>query len=138
MMTTARDLDLVPGGRKRSGGEPSRTASCLSYVMPFVEGESLREELNRERQLPVDVANDISKVLASALDFAHKRGVVHRDIKPEDILFQEDVKLIADFGIAVALNMVGGDRPRIAPSEAGFTVGASPIRSPSDCGLAGG
>ncbi len=112
--------------------------SFLYYVMPFVEGESLREKLNRERQLPVDVANDISKVLASALDFAHKRGVVHRDIKPENILFQEDVALIADFGIAVAVNMVGGDRPGIAPSEAGFTVGASPIRSPSDCGLAGG
>src|SRR3954464_13352999 len=70
--------------------------SYLFYVMPFVEGESLRDRLNREKQLPVDEAIRLAGEVASALDYAHRHGVVHRDIKPENI---DGRALVADFGI---------------------------------------
>src|SRR5687767_14138370 len=72
------------------------------YVMPFVEGESLRDRLNREKQLAVEDAVRIAREVASALDYAHRRGVVHRDIKPENILLHDGQALVADFGIALA------------------------------------
>jgi eukaryotic-like serine/threonine-protein kinase len=72
------------------------------YVMPYVEGESLRDRLTREHQLPVDEAVQIAREVASALDYAHRHNVVHRDIKPENILLHEGQALVADFGIALA------------------------------------
>jgi len=74
----------------------------LYYVMPYVEGESLRQRLDRESQLPVGAAVTIAREVAGALDYAHSRGVIHRDIKPENILLSAGQALVADFGIAKA------------------------------------
>src|SRR5688500_19444066 len=74
--------------------------NLLYYVMPFVEGETLRTRLQHERQLPVEEAVRIAQEVATALDYAHKRSVVHRDIKPENVLLQDGAALVADFGIA--------------------------------------
>src|SRR4029079_1888319 len=75
----------------------------LYYVMPYVEGESLRHRLDRESQLQVDAAVTLAREVAGALDFAHRHGVIHRDIKPENILLSDGHALVADFGIARAL-----------------------------------
>jgi len=85
-------------------------AGLLYYVMPFVEGETLRARLERERQLPVDDAMRLAREVADALGYAHARGVVHRDIKPENILLQGGHALVADFGIALAVQQAGGER----------------------------
>jgi serine/threonine-protein kinase len=69
------------------------------YVMPYVDGESLRARLIREKQLPVDDAVRIAREVADALDYAHRHGVIHRDIKPENILLHDGRALVADFGI---------------------------------------
>ncbi|MBE0594394.1 MAG: serine/threonine protein kinase, partial [Gemmatimonadales bacterium] len=98
----------------------------LYYVMPFVEGGSLRDRLDRERQLSVEDALRITTTIAGALDFAHKRGVIHRDIKPENILFQEGVALVADFGIAVAVTSAGGERL----TATGLSLGTPAYMSP--------
>jgi serine/threonine-protein kinase len=82
----------------------------LYYVMPFVEGETLRARLARERQLPVDEAVRLACEVAGALAYAHGRGVVHRDVKPENILLQGGHALVADFGIALAVEHAGGAR----------------------------
>src|SRR4029077_14552021 len=82
----------------------------LYYVMPYVEGESLRGRLNRERQLPLGDALRISREVADALDYAHGRDVVHRDIKPENILFQAGHAVVSDFGIARAIRVAGVKR----------------------------
>ena len=80
----------------------------LYYVMPYVSGESLRNRLARDKQLPIDDALRLSREVASALDYAHRQGVVHRDIKPENILLQDGSALVADFGIALAVQQAGG------------------------------
>ena len=98
----------------------------LYYVMPYIEGETLRERMRRERQLPVDEALEITRVIAGALDFAHKRGIVHRDIKPENVLLQDGVALVADFGIAVAVSTAGGERL----TETGLSLGTPAYMSP--------
>ena len=85
------------------------------YVMPFVEGESLRDRLRREKQLPIADAVRIATEVAGALDYAHRHGVIHRDIKPENILLHDGRALVADFGIALAASKAGGaphDRDR--------------------------
>ena len=82
----------------------------LFYVMPFVEGETLRDRLTREKQLPVADAIRIATEVASALDYAHRHGVIHRDIKPENILLHDGQALVADFGIALAASKAGGTR----------------------------
>jgi len=79
----------------------------LYYVMPYVEGESLRQRLEREGQLPLDEALRITRAIATALDFAHGRGVIHRDIKPENIMLHQGEPMVADFGIALAVSMAG-------------------------------
>ncbi|MGH7645550.1 MAG: serine/threonine-protein kinase, partial [Gemmatimonadales bacterium] len=79
----------------------------LFYVMPYAPGESLRERLTRERQLPLAEALEITRTVAAALDYAHRQGVVHRDIKPENILLHDGVALLADFGIGKALSAAG-------------------------------
>jgi serine/threonine-protein kinase len=78
------------------------------YVMPFVEGESLRDRLRRERQLPIDDAVRIAREVADALDYAHRHGVIHRDIKPENVLLHDGRALVADFGIALAVSKSDG------------------------------
>jgi serine/threonine-protein kinase len=82
----------------------------LFYVMPYVEGESLRQRLDREKQPPVEEAVRITVAVAGALDYAHKQGVIHRDVKPENILIQAGQPVIADFGIALAISNAGGTR----------------------------
>src|SRR5688572_6297611 len=79
----------------------------LFYVMPFVEGETLRARLERERQLSIRDAVRLAQEVASALDYAHRRGVIHRDIKPENILLHDGSALVADFGIALAVQTAG-------------------------------
>jgi serine/threonine-protein kinase len=84
--------------------------NLLYYVMPFVEGQTLRSRLQHERQLPIEEATRIAQEVAAALDYAHKRGVVHRDIKPENVLLQDGAAVVADFGIALAVAQAGGGR----------------------------
>jgi hypothetical protein len=98
----------------------------LFYVTPFVEGESLRDRLDRERQLPVDDAVRIATNMAEALDYAHCRGVVHRDIKPANVLLQDGKPVIADFGIALAVGAGDGDRL----TETGLSLGTPQYMSP--------
>ena len=98
----------------------------LYYVMPYVEGESLRARLERERQLPVDDAVRLAREVADALAYAHARGVVHRDIKPENILLQNGHALVADFGIALAVEQAAG--PRI--TQSGFSLGTPQYMAP--------
>jgi serine/threonine-protein kinase len=99
---------------------------ALFYVMPFVEGESLRDRLRREKQLPVDDALRITAEIASALDYAHRHGVIHRDIKPENILLHDGQALVADFGIALAASKAGGTRM----TETGMSLGTPYYMSP--------
>jgi hypothetical protein len=98
----------------------------LFYVMPFVEGESLRDKLRREKQLPIDEALQITKEVAEGLDYAHELGVIHRDIKPENILMSRGHALIADFGIARAVSSAGG----AALTSTGTSVGTPLYMSP--------
>jgi Tol biopolymer transport system component/tRNA A-37 threonylcarbamoyl transferase component Bud32 len=98
----------------------------LFYVMPYVEGESLRARLTREKQLPVADAVRIAGEVASALDYAHRHGVVHRDIKPENILLHDGQALVADFGIALAASKAGGNRM----TETGMSLGTPHYMSP--------
>jgi serine/threonine protein kinase len=78
--------------------------------MAYVEGESLRDRLVRERQLPIDDVITIARDIAGALGYAHRRGVIHRDIKPANIMLQDGRALVADFGIALALTTAAGER----------------------------
>ncbi len=96
------------------------------YVMPYVEGESLRERLRRERQLPLDDALQIIREVADALDYAHTQGVVHRDIKPENILISRGHAVVADFGIARAIRAAGGAKL----TETGLMLGTPLYMSP--------
>ena len=98
----------------------------LYYVMPFVQGESLRARLDREKQLPVDEAIRITTAIAGALDHAHRHKVIHRDLKPENILMQEGQPLIADFGIALAVSKAGGERI----TQTGLSLGTPQYMSP--------
>jgi serine/threonine protein kinase len=98
----------------------------LFYVMPFVEGESLRDRLNREQQLPIEDALRITREVAEGLGYAHGEGVVHRDIKPENILLHHDKAVIADFGIATAVSEAGGRKL----TQTGLAVGTPLYMSP--------
>jgi serine/threonine-protein kinase len=98
----------------------------LYYVMPYIEGETLRERIDRERQLPVDEALGIATAVANALQTAHEQGVVHRDIKPGNILLSRGEPLVADFGIALAVSAGGGGRL----TETGLSMGTPFYMSP--------
>ena len=99
----------------------------LYYVMPYVEGESLRDRLEREKQLSVDEAVRITTEVASALAYAHSHGVVHRDIKPENILLEDGTAIVADFGIARAISVAGEERHL---TQTGTVVGTPIYMSP--------
>ena len=99
--------------------------SFLFYVMPFIDGESLRDRLSREKQLPITDAVRIASEVASALDYAHRHGVIHRDIKPENILLHDGSALVADFGIALAASKAGSRM-----TETGMSLGTPQYMSP--------
>jgi Tol biopolymer transport system component len=115
-------LPLFDSGEAKdaSGG------SLLFYVMPYVEGQTLRSRLKREGQLPVDEALHIAAGIAGALDYAHRHGVVHRDLKPENILLHEEQPVVMDFGIALAVSNAGGERL----TQMGLSLGTPQYMSP--------
>jgi serine/threonine-protein kinase len=106
--------------------ESGSANGTLFYIMPFVDGESLRDRIEKERQLAIAEAVRIGAEVAEALDFAHSRGVIHRDIKPENILFSGGRALVADFGIARAIDQAGAQKL----TETGLAVGTPAYMSP--------
>jgi len=98
----------------------------LWYALPYVRGESLRQRLNRDRQLSLADALAIVGDIASALEYAHSRGVIHRDVKPENIMIHEGEAMLTDFGIALAVREAGGERL----TETGLSVGTPQYMSP--------
>jgi tRNA A-37 threonylcarbamoyl transferase component Bud32 len=110
-------LDLLDSGE--AGG-------LLYCVLPYVRGESLRQKLDREHRLSIDESLKITRQIASALDYAHRQGLVHRDIKPENILLQDGEAMLADFGIALAVQSAGGQRL----TQTGLSLGTPQYMSP--------
>ncbi|MGQ0560879.1 MAG: protein kinase domain-containing protein, partial [Gemmatimonadota bacterium] len=106
--------------------DSGEASGALYYVMPFIAGETLRQRLERERQLPVDDAVRIAVAAASALDYAHRHGVVHRDLKPENVLLHDGQPLVSDFGIALAVSNAGGARI----TQTGLSLGTPQYMSP--------
>ncbi len=107
--------------------DSGQVEGTVYYVMPFVEGEALRDRLDREKQLPIEDAVRIATEVASALDYAHRQGVIHRDIKPENILLHDGRAMVADFGIALAASRTeGGSRL----TETGMSLGTPHYMSP--------
>src|SRR3954468_8957159 len=98
----------------------------LYYVMPYVQGETIREKLTRETQFGVDEAIRIAREIADALDYAHRHGVIHRDIKPENILLHDGRAMVMDFGIALAVSAAAGGRM----TETGLSLGTPHYMSP--------
>jgi TolB-like protein/tetratricopeptide (TPR) repeat protein len=96
------------------------------YVLPYVRGETLRARLLREKQLSIDETLRIASQVASALDYAHRQGVIHRDIKPDNILLHEGEAVVADFGIALAVREAGGERL----TQTGLSLGTPQYMSP--------
>jgi serine/threonine protein kinase/Tol biopolymer transport system component len=106
--------------------DSGEAAGLLYYTMPYVEGESLRQRLVRERQLPVSEAVRMAGAIAGALDYAHRHGVLHRDLKPENILLADAHPVVADFGIALAVTNAGGARV----TQTGLSLGTPQYMSP--------
>jgi serine/threonine-protein kinase len=100
--------------------------SFLYYVMPYIEGETLRDKIDREKQLDVDEAVRTAREVADALDYAHRQNVIHRDIKPENILLHDGRPMVADFGIALAVSAAAGGRM----TETGLSLGTPHYMSP--------
>src|SRR5688500_17588876 len=98
----------------------------LYYVMPYIQGETLRSKLDRETQLGIEEAVRITSSVADALDYAHRHGVIHRDIKPENILLHDGRPMVADFGIALAVSAAAGGRM----TETGMSLGTPHYMSP--------
>ena len=118
-------LPLLDSGATGDAGGNSG-GGLLYYVMPLVTGETLRARLERERQLPIADAVRLAREVASALDYAHRHGVIHRDIKPENILLHDGSALVADFGIALAVQQAGGQRL----TQTGLSLGTPQYMSP--------
>jgi serine/threonine-protein kinase len=106
--------------------DSGQTDGILYYTMPFVDGASLRDRLDREKQLPIDDAIAIARQVAEALAYAHSKGVIHRDIKPENILLGANGAMVADFGIARAVSVAGGE----TLTRTGMAVGTPTYMSP--------
>jgi serine/threonine-protein kinase len=121
------DSGQIPvGSPERSEG----TATLLYYVMPYAEGESLRQRLAREGQLPLDAALRITHEVGSALQYAHEHGVIHRDVKPENVMLTAGQAVVTDFGIARALHAAGGESLTIS----GMVVGTPQYMCPEQAG----
>jgi len=106
--------------------ESGEVDGLLYYVMSYLDGETLRERLAREKQLPVEEAIEITSQVASALDYVHEQGMVHRNLRPEDIYVQSGEAQVADFGLGTALSEAGGQRLK----QAGITLGTPNYVSP--------
>ncbi|MCG6955690.1 MAG: serine/threonine-protein kinase [Gemmatimonadetes bacterium] len=124
-LTHPHILPLFDSGRVTVAGDSRPGTEFLYYAMPYVEGESLRDRLNREGQLPLEDAVRIAREVADGLAYAHDHGVVHRDIKPENVLLSGNHALIADFGIARAVDDAGH---RL--TETGLSIGTPEYMSP--------
>src|SRR3989440_7568549 len=106
--------------------DSGQAAGSLYYVMPYVRGETLRERLVRERRLALKDALGIARGLGAGLDYAHREGVVHRDVKPENVLLADGHAVLADFGIARAIFQAGGEHV----TEVGLAIGTPEYMSP--------
>jgi serine/threonine-protein kinase len=106
--------------------DSGEASGFLFYVMPYVAGESLRHRLDRDKQLPIEEAVGITRHVASALEHAHARNIVHRDVKPENILLYEGEAMVADFGIALVVSAVAEERL----TQTGLAVGTPEYMSP--------
>ncbi len=121
-------LPLFDSGEARGVGAELSSAPTLFYVMPFVEGESLRDRLLREKQLPIEEALQIAREVSDALSYAHAHQIVHRDIKPENILLESGHAMVADFGIARAVSSAVSGSSTL--TDAGMAVGTPAYMSP--------
>ncbi len=117
--------------------DSGEAAGFLYYVMPLVEGESLRDRLDRQKQLPIDEALTIAREVADALGYAHQRGIIHRDIKPENILLEGGHAVVADFGIARAISSAGADKLTATGISVGTPLYMSPEQAAGDPNLDG-
>jgi serine/threonine protein kinase len=122
-------LPLFDSGAADGGGGGAGGQTFLYYVMPFVEGESLRDRMAREKTLPVEEAVRLTGEVADALAYAHSHDVIHRDIKPENILLQSGHAIVADFGIARAVTSAGSERLTHAGTALGTPAYMSPEQS---------
>jgi len=128
-ITTTAQLQhphILPLFDSGTAGRQDGGIAFLYYVMPYIEGETLRSKLDREKQLGIDEAVKIAREVADALDYAHRHGVIHRDIKPENILLHDGRPMVADFGIALAVSAAAGGRM----TETGLSLGTPHYMSP--------